>query len=73
MESGIITKKTTESTQIGYRIVYDLMQKLKGSIHIKSNVEKGTQITLHLPAQPFIQLMQTENTTYKSKSKYNQL
>ncbi|MEI8111831.1 MAG: HAMP domain-containing sensor histidine kinase [Chitinophagia bacterium] len=73
LESGIITKKTTESTQIGYRIVYDLMQKLKGSIHIKSHVEKGTQITLHLPAQPFIQLMQSENTPNKSKSKYNQL
>jgi K+-sensing histidine kinase KdpD len=49
LENGVITKKTTESTQIGYRIVYDLMQKMKGSIHIKSSEGKGTSITLQLP------------------------
>ncbi len=51
LENGVITKKTTESTQIGYRIVYDLMQKMKGSIHIKSSEGKGTSITLQLPLQ----------------------
>jgi signal transduction histidine kinase len=51
LENGVITKKTTESTQIGYRIVYDLMQKMKGSIHIKSSEGKGTIITLQLPLQ----------------------
>ncbi|MFN5225078.1 MAG: sensor histidine kinase [Bacteroidota bacterium] len=54
LESGVITKKTSESTQIGYRIVYDLMQKMKGSIHIKSTPDKGTQITLQLPAHRYI-------------------
>ncbi len=49
LENGVITKKTTESTQIGYRIVYDLMQKMKGSIHIKSSEGNGTSITLQLP------------------------
>lgn len=49
LENGVITKKTSESTQIGYRIVYDLMQKMKGSIHIKSSEGKGTSITLQLP------------------------
>jgi signal transduction histidine kinase len=49
LENGVITKKTTESTQIGYRIVYDLTQKMKGSIHIKSSEGKGTSITLQLP------------------------
>jgi K+-sensing histidine kinase KdpD len=56
LESGVITKKTSESTQIGYRIVYDLVQKLKGSIHIKSAPDKGTQITLQFPTQPYIQM-----------------
>ena len=51
LENGVITKKTTESTQIGYRIVYDLMQKMKGSIHIKSSEGNGTSITLQLPLQ----------------------
>lgn len=59
LESGVITKKTSESTQIGYRIVYDLMQKLKGSIHIKSAPDKGTEITLQLPAQPYLYLTQS--------------
>jgi signal transduction histidine kinase len=54
LESGVITKKTSESTQIGYRIVYDLMQKMKGSIHIKSTPDKGTHITLQLPAHRYI-------------------
>ena len=49
LENGVITKKTSESTQIGYRIVYDLMQKMKGSIHIKSSEGNGTSITLQLP------------------------
>ena len=49
LENGVITKKTSESTQIGYRIVYDLMQKMKGSIHIKSSDGKGTSIKLQLP------------------------
>ncbi|MFM7358423.1 MAG: sensor histidine kinase [Sediminibacterium sp.] len=69
LESGVITKKTSESTQIGYRIVYDLMQKLKGSIHIKSSIDKGTQITLHLPAQPYLQLMQPEKPASKWRTK----
>lgn len=69
LESGVITKKTSESTQIGYRIVYDLMQKLKGSIHIKSSMDKGTQITLHLPAQPYLQLMQPETPANKWRTK----
>jgi len=58
LENGIITKKTSESTQIGYRIVYDLAQKLKGSIHIKSSEGKGTSITLQLPLHPH--LLETE-------------
>jgi signal transduction histidine kinase len=60
LESGVITKKTSESTQIGYRIVYDLMQKMKGSIHIKSAADKGTQITLQLPAHRYIFLNEEE-------------
>ena len=56
LESGVITKKTSESTQIGYRIVYDLMQKMKGSIHIKSAPDKGTRITLQLPSQPYLMM-----------------
>lgn len=60
LESGVITKKTSESTQIGYRIVYDLMQKMKGSIHIKSTPDKGTQITLQLPAHRYIFLHEEE-------------
>lgn len=60
LESGVITKKTSESTQIGYRIVYDLMQKMKGSIHIKSTPDKGTQITLQLPAHRYIFLNEEE-------------
>lgn len=60
LESGVITKKTSESTQIGYRIVYDLMQKMKGSIHIKSAADKGTQITLQLPAHRYIFLNDEE-------------
>lgn len=60
LESGVITKKTSESTQIGYRIVYDLMQKMKGSIHIKSAANKGTQITLQLPAHRYIFLNEEE-------------
>ena len=60
LESGVITKKTSESTQIGYRIVYDLMQKMKGSIHIKSAADKGTKITLQLPAHRYIFLNEEE-------------
>ena len=49
LENGVITKKTSESTQIGYRIVYDLVQKMKGNIHIESTEGKGTKITIQLP------------------------
>ena len=49
LENGVITKKTSESTQIGYRIVYDLVQKMKGKIHIESTEGKGTKISIQLP------------------------
>jgi K+-sensing histidine kinase KdpD len=49
LENGVITKKTSESTQIGYRIVYDLVQKMKGNIHIESAEGKGSKITIQLP------------------------
>ncbi len=49
LENGVITKKTSESTQIGYRIVYDLVQKMKGNIHIISSEGKGSKITVQLP------------------------
>ena len=49
LENGVITKKTSESTQIGYRIVYDLVQKMKGNIHIESEEGKGTKITVQMP------------------------
>ena len=45
----MITKKTSESTQIGYRIVYDLVQKMKGNIHIESAEGKGSKITVQIP------------------------
>ena len=49
LENGVITKKTSESTQIGYRIVYDLVQKMKGNIHIESAEGKGSKITVQIP------------------------
>ena len=49
LENGVITKKTSESTQIGYRIVYDLVQKMKGNIQIVSAEGKGSKITVQLP------------------------
>ena len=49
LENGVITKKTSESTQIGYRIVYDLVQKMKGNIQIVSAEGKGSKITVKLP------------------------
>lgn len=49
LENGVITKKTSESTQIGYRIVYDLVQKMKGNIQIVSAEGKGSKITIQLP------------------------
>jgi chemotaxis protein histidine kinase CheA len=36
------------------------MQKMKGSIHIKSAANKGTQITLQLPAHRYIFLNEEE-------------
>ncbi len=49
LEFGVITKKTNESSQIGFRIVYDLVTLLKGKISIATETNKGTAISLELP------------------------
>lgn len=49
LEFGVITKKTTESTQIGFRIVHDLVNLLKGKLSIETECNKGTTIYLELP------------------------
>lgn len=49
LEFGVITKKTTESTQIGFRIVHDLVNLLKGKIRITTDINKGTIINLEIP------------------------
>ncbi|TDO27028.1 sensor histidine kinase [Sediminibacterium goheungense] len=49
LEFGVITKKTNESTQIGFRIVHDLATLLKGKIRIITEPNRGSSITLELP------------------------
>ncbi len=49
LEFGVITKKTSESTQIGFRIVHDLVNLLKGKLSIETESNKGTTIYLELP------------------------
>lgn len=49
LEYGVITKKTNESSQIGFRIVYDMVVKMNGKIKIQKNASGGTSITVILP------------------------
>jgi signal transduction histidine kinase len=48
LEKGVITKKSSESTQIGFRIVYDLVKKMNGEIRVVSS-SAGTKIRICLP------------------------
>lgn len=48
IENGIIIRKSTDSSQIGFRIVHDLLKKLDGSIKVQSN-STGTKIIICLP------------------------
>lgn len=48
LEKGIITRKASGNTQIGFRIVYDLVKKMDGKINVSSN-SGGTKITIRLP------------------------
>lgn len=48
IENGIITGSSTESTQIGFRIIHDLLKNLSGSIKIESN-SSGTKMVISLP------------------------
>lgn len=49
LEYGVITKKTNESSQIGFRIVYDMVLKMKGKIKIQSGDGNGTSVSVILP------------------------
>lgn len=50
LEYGVITKKTNASSQIGFRIVYDMVMKMKGKIKIQANSNgTGTSISVILP------------------------
>lgn len=49
LEYGVITRKTNDSTQIGFRIVHDLVRLLNGKISITTEKDKGTTVTLALP------------------------
>ncbi|MBI2272575.1 MAG: HAMP domain-containing histidine kinase [Bacteroidetes bacterium] len=49
LEYGVITKKTNESSQIGFRIVYDMVVKMNGKIKIRQQAGGGTAITVILP------------------------
>lgn len=48
LEKGIIARKSSESTQIGFRIIYDLVKKMGASIKVNSN-ESGTTILIRIP------------------------
>lgn len=49
IQQGIITKKSSDSTQIGFRIVHDLMKKLNGTVAIQSDSNTGTIVILEFP------------------------
>jgi signal transduction histidine kinase len=49
LEYGVITKKTNESSQIGFRIVYDMVAKMNGKIKIDSVAGKGVTVKIILP------------------------
>ena len=49
LEYGVITKKTNESSQIGFRIVYDMVIKMKGKIKIQKANGNGTNIFVIIP------------------------
>lgn len=50
IEKGVITRKSNDSSQIGFRIIYDLLKKLNGSVAIQSVPNCGTTVTLTFPS-----------------------
>lgn len=49
IEQGIISTNSKFTSQIGFRIVYDLVKLLNGKLDVKSVLNKGTSISIHLP------------------------
>lgn len=49
LEKGVITNKNSNSSQIGFRIVHDLVRQLDGKIKISSIKGKGSTVKLLLP------------------------
>jgi len=48
------TKEVGKGTGLGLNLVYNIIKKHKGSIHVKSKVGKGTEFTIKLPVDPKI-------------------
>lgn len=49
-EPFVTSKRNAGGTGLGMNIIYNIVtQKLKGSIHVESQVNKGTRFELHLP------------------------
>jgi len=46
------TKEVGKGTGLGLNLVYNIIQKHKGSIHVKSKVGVGTEFTIKLPVDP---------------------
>ncbi len=50
-ESGFTTKKCGIGTGLGLSIVKQIIQKHNGSLDVKSNLGKGTTVTIYLPIE----------------------
>ena len=48
LENGVIIRRTSSTTQIGFKLVYDLVKKMNGKIRVNST-KRGTKVYVYLP------------------------
>ncbi len=55
------TTKGTKGTGLGMMVVYRIIESMNGSIHISSELNKGTQVSIYIPFMKTLPSTQTKN------------